>query len=77
MSNKNLNGAEKFWYTLECISFGAGYFGKVPLKKAMSENGIVELTSAERFWYVIQCIFFGAGYFRKVIYKKALSEVKD
>ena len=74
MANKNLTGAEKFWYIFQCVAFGAGYFGKVPLKKAMSENGLAKMTSAEKFWYTIQCICFGAGYFRKVIYKKALSE---
>ncbi|MET8133735.1 MULTISPECIES: hypothetical protein [unclassified Streptomyces] len=67
--------AEKFWYILGCIYFGAAYMQKVPVKKALSEYGLVEMTGAEKFWYVIQCIFFGAGYFAKVTIKKALSEV--
>ena len=74
MTEKSLTSAESFWYTLQCICFGAGYFSKVPLKKALSENGLVELTPAEKFWYTVECIFFGAGYFRKVVYKKGLSE---
>jgi hypothetical protein len=76
MNNKPLTGAEKFWYVLQCIWFGAGYFAKVPVKKAMSERGLCQMTSAESFWYVLGCIFFGASYFQKVIYKKALSEAK-
>ena len=55
--------------------FGAGYFAKVPVKKALSERGLAVMTPAENIWYVILCISFGAGYFAKVIYKKALSEV--
>ncbi len=31
-----LTGAEKFWYVLQCIAFGAGYFAKVPTRKALS-----------------------------------------
>ncbi|MEV5177045.1 hypothetical protein AB0L10_39625 [Streptomyces flaveolus] len=68
---------EKFWYVLGCIYFGAAYFQKVPVKKALSEYGLVEMTGAEKFWYVVQCIFFGAGYFAKVTIKKALSEVRN
>lgn len=68
--------AESFWYVLQCIYLGMGYFAKVPIKKALSEYGLVELTGAEKFWYTLQCIFFGAGYFSKVISKKALSEVR-
>jgi hypothetical protein len=29
--------AEKVWYLLLCIWFGAGYLHKVPTKKALSE----------------------------------------
>ncbi|MGW5354818.1 hypothetical protein ACWERV_30440 [Streptomyces sp. NPDC004031] len=68
--------AESFWYVLNCIAFGAGYFAKVPVKKALSEYGLVQMTGAEKFWYVVQNIFFASGYFAKVIYKKALSEVR-
>lgn len=32
-----MTGAEHFWYVLQCITFGAGYFAKVPVKKALSE----------------------------------------
>lgn len=68
---------EGFWYVLGCIYFGAAYFQKVPVKKALSEYGLVEMTGAEKFWYVVQCIFFGAGYFAKVTIKRALSEVRN
>jgi HAMP domain-containing protein len=70
-----LTAAEQFWYVLQCIAFGAGYFAKVPVKKALSEVGLAEMTGAEQFWYVLQCIAFGAGYFAKVPVKKALSEL--
>lgn len=65
---------EGFWYVLQCIAFAAGYFAKVPVKKALSEVGPTQLTGAEKFWYVLMCIAFGAGYFAKVPIKKALSE---
>jgi hypothetical protein len=32
-----MTGAEQFWYVLTCIPFGAGYFGKIPVAKALSE----------------------------------------
>jgi hypothetical protein len=67
-------GAEKFWYVLMCISFGAGYFAKIPTKAALRDAGLCELTGWESFWYVLENVFFGAGYFHKVIVKKALSE---
>ncbi|WP_326689536.1 MULTISPECIES: hypothetical protein [unclassified Streptomyces] len=67
--------AEAFWYVLGCLAFGASYFSKVPVKKALSEYGLVERTSAEKFWYVVMNIAFGSGYLSKVITKKALSEV--
>ncbi|WP_037908515.1 hypothetical protein [Actinacidiphila yeochonensis] len=68
---------EGLWYVLGCIGFGAAYFAKVPVKKALSEYGLVEMTGAEKFWYVLQCVGFGAGYFHKTIIKKALSEVRE
>jgi hypothetical protein len=74
-SRFRLTAAEQFWYVLQCIAFGAGYFAKVPVKKALSEVGLAQMTGAEQFWYVLQCIAFGAGYFAKVPVKKALSEV--
>jgi hypothetical protein len=70
-----VTAAEQFWYVLQCIAFGAGYFAKVPVKKALSEVGLAQMTGAEQFWYVLQCIAFGAGYFAKVPVKKALSEL--
>ena len=70
-----LTGAQQFWYVLQCIAFGAGYFAKIPAKKALADFGMAELTSAERFWYVLQCIAFGAGYFAKLPTAKALSEM--
>ena len=33
----DLTGAEAFWYILMCIPFGAGYFAKLPVAKALSE----------------------------------------
>jgi hypothetical protein len=66
--------AERFWYVVQCIMFGAGYFAKIPTKKALSDAGLCGLTSAEKFWYVLQCIFFGSGYFAKVPARKALSD---
>lgn len=74
MNDKQLTGAEKFWYYLQCLFFGAGYFAKVPVKKALSERGLAVMTGAEKFWYVLGCIWFGVAYFQKTIYKKALSE---
>jgi len=67
---------ERIWYILGCLYFGASYLSKVPVKKALSEYGLVQLTGAEQFWYVLECICFGTGYFSKVIIKKALSEVQ-
>jgi hypothetical protein len=32
-----LTAAEQFWYVLQCIAFGAGYFAKIPVKKALTE----------------------------------------
>lgn len=72
-----LTAAEQFWYVMQCIAFGAGYFAKVPVKKALSEVGLAEMTGAEQFWYVLQCIAFGAGYFAKIPVKKALCELRQ
>ena len=33
-----MTGAESFWYVLGCIAFGAAYFQKVPVKKAISQT---------------------------------------
>jgi hypothetical protein len=70
-----LTAAEKFWYVLGCLYFGAAYFAKIPAKKAMEDFGLAELTSAESFWYILMCIWFGAGYLAKVPTAKALSEL--
>jgi hypothetical protein len=72
-----LTGAQQFWYVLQCIAFGAGYFAKIPAKKALADFGMAKLTSAEQFWYVLQCIAFGAGYFAKLPMAKALSEMPE
>ena len=69
-----LTGAEKFWYVLFCIYFGAGYLAKVPTKKALSEVNLIEMTEGEKFWYVVLCICFGAGYLAKVPTKRALTD---
>jgi hypothetical protein len=82
-----LRGAEVFWYILACIGFGAGYFAKIPSKKAAAEvlselqldgggpsNGY-GLSGAEGFWYILMCIAFGGGYFAKVYAKKGLWEL--
>ena len=76
MNDKKLTSMETFWYYLQCICFGAGYLAKVPVKKALSERGLVSLTAAENIWYVVLCLSFGLGYFQKVIFKKGLSELK-
>jgi hypothetical protein len=70
-----LTAAASFWYVLQCIAFGAGYFCKIPAKKALSDFGLAEMTGAEKVWYVLQCIAFGAGYFAKIPIAKALSEM--
>jgi hypothetical protein len=69
-------GFESFWYYLGCIAFGASYFCKIPVKKALKDFGLVPgLTGAETFWYVLMNFAFGAGYFAKVIAAKAISEL--
>jgi hypothetical protein len=70
-----LTSAEGFWYVVQCISFGMGYFYKIPVKKAFQDFGMGELTSAEHFWYVMMNIGFGHAYFLKVISSKAISEL--
>ena len=67
--------AERFWYVIQNIAFGAGYFAKIPAKKAAIEvTGRGILTGFESFWYVLVCIAFGAMYFAKIPVKKALVE---
>jgi hypothetical protein len=71
-----LTAAGAFWYILQCVAFGAGYFAKVPAKKALQDFGMAQMTAAEQFWYVLMCIGFGAGYFAKLPVAKALSEMQ-
>jgi hypothetical protein len=82
-----LRGAESFWYVLACIGLGAGYFAKLPAKKAASEilselqldgggpSHGYGLGGAEGFWYVMECLAFGGGYFAKIYAKKGLWEL--
>ncbi len=42
-----LTAAERFWYVLGCIMLGAAYLQKVPVKRALADFGLVEMTSAE------------------------------
>jgi len=60
---------------LSCIALGAGYFRKIPMRKALADAGVIAMTNAGAFWYVLSCIAFGAGYFAKIPRKKALSEL--
>jgi hypothetical protein len=32
-----MTGAEQFWYVLQCVAFGAGYFAKILAAKALTE----------------------------------------
>jgi hypothetical protein len=32
-----MTDAGQFWYVLQCICFGWGYFAKIPHKKALTE----------------------------------------
>jgi hypothetical protein len=66
---------EGIWYVIQNIAFGAGYFAKIPAKRALQDFGLTEMTGAEHFWYVLMCIWFGAGYFAKIPTAKALSEL--
>jgi hypothetical protein len=66
---------ERIWYVLMRIVFGVAYLAKVPVKKALQDFGLIEMTNAERFWYALMCVPLGAGYFAKVPVAKALSEL--
>jgi hypothetical protein len=70
-----LTSAQRFWYVVQCIALGAGYFMKIPPKKALADYGLAKLTPAEEVWYILQCCAFGAGYFKKLSTAKALSEM--
>lgn len=68
--------AEAFWYVVGCVAFGANYFAKLPVRRALMEYGLLTVSRWERFWYGLMNII-GAGYFAKVIVKKALSEIQQ
>ena len=69
-----LTAAERFWYLLGNIAFGAMYLMKVPAKKAFSDFGLVQLTEGENTWYIVLCIMYGRGYFDKIPVAKAITE---
>ncbi len=72
-----ITGWERFWWFMWNVALGAGYFAKIPIKKAAYELAdIGQLTTWENFWYVLQNICLGAGYLAKVIAKVALAESK-
>ena len=75
LSKVTMTSAENFWYVLSCISFGAGYFLKLPTARALCDADAYTMTSAGNFWYILHCIPFGAAYMQKVPVKKALSEL--
>lgn len=54
---------------------GEWHFRKIPMRKALSDAGVLPMTDAGQFWYVLSCIAFGAGYFAKIPRKKALTEL--
>jgi len=67
---------ERFWYTLQNIGFGFGYFTKLPAAKALDEvNGTRNVKGWAAFWYYLGCVWFGASYFMKVPVKRALEQV--
>ncbi len=68
---------EGIWYLIQNIYFGSGYLAKVPVKKAMQDFGLIEMTEGERTWYIVLCICFGAGYFAKIPTAKALLELQQ
>jgi hypothetical protein len=73
-----MTGAEMFWYVLANVAFGAAYLLKVPIKKAMTDYGLVpQLTAAEAFWYYTGCVFFGAAYFAKLPAARAIGELPE
>ena len=70
-----MTSAGAFWYILFCvITLGTPYLSKVPMKRALEQAGLAEMTAAEKFWYVVENIFLGAGYFAKIVSVKAHSE---
>jgi len=72
-----MTAMERFWYVLENIAFGAGYFMKLPAAKALDEvHGTHNVNGMARFWYVLGCIVaLGGPYFAKVPVKRALEQL--
>ena len=70
---------ERFWSVLENIAFGAGYFAKLPVAKALDEvYGTHKVNGMARFWYVLGCIVtLGGFYFAKVPAKRALEQLRE
>ncbi len=48
MKNIGLTAAEKFWYLPGSVAFGAAYFKKVPVAKALSELGQFKVAEHEK-----------------------------
>ena len=72
-----MTAMERFWYVLENIALGAGYFLKLPAAKALDEvYGTNNVNGMARFWYVLGCIVtLGGPYFAKVPVKRALEQL--
>lgn len=69
---------ERFWYVLQNIAFGAGYFAKLPSAKALDEvYGTNNVSGMARFWYILGNIPFGMMYFAKVPVKRALEQLLE
>ena len=70
---------ERFWYVLENIAFGAGYFAKLPVAKALDEvHGTHNLNGMAHFWYILGCVVtLGGFYFAKVPAKRALEQLTE
>jgi hypothetical protein len=69
---------ERFWYVVQNICFGAGYFAKLPAAKALDEvYGTHNVQGMAQFWYVLGCIPFGAMYLAKVPVKRALEQLAE
>jgi hypothetical protein len=73
-----LTAMERFWYVIENIALGAGYFAKLPAAKAFDEvYGTHEVDGMARFWYVLFNILPPGGmYLAKVPVKRALEQLR-
>ena len=71
-----MTAAERFWYIIENIALGAGYFAKLPAAKALDEvYGTERVKGWARFWYVLFNILPPGGmYLAKVPVKRALEQ---